>query len=624
MLADDILDRAAEQIADGQPVDWPAAEGSTRTPEDEHRIACLRIVDAVARAHRALPPDPAQGAGTMWGRYRLIQEVGAGSYGSVYRAFDPELEREVAIKILHRHVADSQLRDRLLQEGRALAKVRDTHVVSVLGVESYGDRVGLCMEFVHGDTLEQVLKTHGTMNAREATLVGQDVCRALAAVHGAGYVHRDVKVRNIMRDRTGRIVLMDFGAGREVDEGGGTGRANVAGTPPYMAPEVLAGEPATARSDVYSVGVLLYHLVTGRYPVEGSSIAEIRSAHMLGQRTPISERRSDLPLPFVQLIDRATVANPQDRWPSAGALLEALAAAMSDTPVRASWKALASMAVAALAAATALVTLLGWVMSYFSNNLVLGRAAFVRETPRDWLYWGLVSLASTIALGLFSAIVGSVALVVRRLALGVSSGARRFDAWVMRPIHRLQLDDAAVASHWALLCGAAVAGFAWWWNVPFLEELLGLYPDTLSTAPASKLAFLSSANRAAHENYRLWWVWSTIICGAAWAAVWWLSIRTRQRIGRGVLAAGALVLLFTLIMGAFPYRLLVKSDMEAARLRGQACYVAGERGEDVLVFCPGAPPPRSQVVPTASPDFERLGVVEDILTRISPNVRVSR
>ncbi len=91
--------------------------------------------------------------------------------------------------------------------------------MSVLGVESYGDRVGLCMEFVHGDTLDEVVRTHGTMNAREATLVGQDVCRALSAVHAAGYVHRDVKAGNIMRDRTGRIVLMDFGAGREIDDG---------------------------------------------------------------------------------------------------------------------------------------------------------------------------------------------------------------------------------------------------------------------------------------------------------------------------------------------------------------------------------------------------------------------
>ncbi len=105
MLADDDLDRAAGQIADGEAVDWPAVEGKARAHrKNNDHIASLRIVDTVARAHRALPPDLAQGAGRTWGRYRLTQVVGAGSYGSVYRAFDPELEREVAIKILHRQV----------------------------------------------------------------------------------------------------------------------------------------------------------------------------------------------------------------------------------------------------------------------------------------------------------------------------------------------------------------------------------------------------------------------------------------------------------------------------------------------------------------------------------------
>jgi hypothetical protein len=618
MLADDYLDRAAGQIADGEPVDWPAIEEKASTQDERERTASLRIVDAVARVHRALPPDTAQDAQQKWGRYRLTQVVGAGSYGSVYRAFDPELERELAIKILHRQVADSKLRERLLQEGRALAKVRHVHVVSVFGVESYGDRVGLCMEFVHGDTLEDVLQTHGTMNAGEATLVGQDVCRALAAVHAAGYVHRDVKARNIMRDRTGRIVLMDFGAGREIDLGGGgrKGPANVAGTPPYMSPEALAGDPATASSDVYAVGVLLYHLVTGRYPVEGATIEEVRAAHESGRKTPISERRADLPLVFMQVVERAIAANPRERFASAGALLNALTAVMGAIPTRSAWTTLAIPVLTSIVVAVATITFLGWVMSYFSNNLVLGRAPFVRESAADWLYWGLISLASTFALALFSALVISVLLVVRRLALGISGVARRVDAAVLDVARRLQLNDVNAASNWALIGSATVVGFTWWTFMPFIEQLLALYPDTISTAPAAKLAFLSAANRDAHVNYRLWFVWSTIISGAMWAFVWWLSTQTRDRVSRSVMFGGALVVLLALMMAAFPYRLLVKSDMEAARLRGQPCYVAGERGDELLVFCPGSAPPRSQVVPRTSPDLQRLGVIEDILTRI--------
>ena len=153
---------------------------------------------------------------------------------------------------------------------------------------------------------------------------------------------------------------------------------------------------------------------------------------------------------------------------------------------------------------------------------------------------------------------------------------------------------------------------------PFIEQLLALYPDTISTAPAEKIAFLSAANRAAHEDYRHSFVNATLICVAIWLPVWQLSVRRQSRLNWSVIVGGALVFLTALSMAAFPYRLLVKADMEAARLRGEPCYVAGERGDDLLVFCPGSEPPRSQVLPKSSPDLQRLVVIEDILDRIKP------
>ena len=217
------------------------------------------------RSAGATTVDTAQ----WWGRYRLDQKVGEGAFGCVYRAWDPELEREVAVKILHKRVAETPLRQALLREGRALAKVRHSHVVSVLSVESHDDQIALCMEFVTARRSKTCFRA-GLLSAGEAMLVCQDVCRALAAVHLAGFVHQDVKARNVMREKAGRIVLMDFGAGQDTSSSG-VGRASIAGTPLYMAPEVLAGEAPSAISDVYSVGVLLYHLVTGEYPVEGQT-----------------------------------------------------------------------------------------------------------------------------------------------------------------------------------------------------------------------------------------------------------------------------------------------------------------------------------------------------------------
>src|SRR5438552_15718280 len=165
---DDAIARAAEDVAEGRSVDWAAVAAHVQSPDAIERLNNLRLIGAIADVHRsgeeaesldrtisvdanhALPDD----VGEPWGRYRLLQRVGSGSFGSVYRAWDPQLEREIAIKILHRHVADDELKTRLLLEARALAKVRHPNIVSVYGVETYDDHVGLCMEFVRGETLD--------------------------------------------------------------------------------------------------------------------------------------------------------------------------------------------------------------------------------------------------------------------------------------------------------------------------------------------------------------------------------------------------------------------------------------------------------------------------------------
>jgi serine/threonine protein kinase/tetratricopeptide (TPR) repeat protein len=340
MSPDNPVERAMEAIVDGRAVDWSALEKAARTDDEREVLKCLRLVGDVADVHRAITHSLEDAEESMttsadrvsiestdnlsesWGKYRLVEKVGEGGFGSVYRAWDPELEREVAIKILHPDVSVNQLKERLLREGRALARVEHPNVVRVFGVESHEDRVGLCMEFIRGETLGTVVRTQGVRNAREAMLVGEDVCRALAAVHRAGFVHRDIKSGNVMRDRAGRIMLMDFSAGRQTDRKI-AGDFDRIGTPMYMAPEVLAGAPASFCSDVYSVGVLLYHLVTGKYPVEGRTVDDLLHAHRQGRRHLLIERRPDLPMPFVQVVERALAAVPL-RYDSAGTLLEAL------------------------------------------------------------------------------------------------------------------------------------------------------------------------------------------------------------------------------------------------------------------------------------------------------------
>jgi hypothetical protein len=343
-MPENVIEQAIDQVADRTPVDWDALERSLNSADERRWLDCVRVLEDIANFHIADGEDDAPAPGRAdaattetnrsaaattletakwWGRYRLDQKVGEGAFGCVHRAWDPELEREVAVKILHKRVAEARLKQALLREGRALARVRHPNVVSVLSVESHEDQIALCMEFVYGETLEDVL-SRGPLSAGEAMLVCQDVCRALAAVHLAGFVHQDVKARNVMREKAGRIVLMDFGAGQDASQLAGVGRARIAGTPLYMAPEVLAGEPSSAVSDVYSVGVLLYHLVTGEYPVEGQDLDGIRAAHMQGRRRLLSERRPELPVTFLQVVDRALASDPARRYTSAAQFLEAL------------------------------------------------------------------------------------------------------------------------------------------------------------------------------------------------------------------------------------------------------------------------------------------------------------
>lgn len=368
-------DELVESAIEGATVDWEGL--ASRAHGDEHRLLDhLRFVASLAALHRLdpdeigrdaeqwtrlygnvakLPVRPAVAAKTValrprhWGHFELLEHVGEGSFGEVYRARDTKLLREVAIKLLKPEAAsDRSIRERVLSEGRALARVDHPSVVRIHSVEEHDGRIGLCMEYVRGKTFEDVLDEQGPMSAQEAAHVGQEVCRALAAVHRVGLLHRDVKTRNVMRAEGGRIVLMDFGAGMVTEA---KASARLTGTPVYLAPEVLDGAPATPQSDLYSLGVLLFRLVTLEYPVTGSSMDDLRLGHRTGPRRHLADLRPNLPGTFIAAVESALDSRPSRRPASAGVLKRALAVDTLSPPSlarRLSW-ALALPTAAALA-----------------------------------------------------------------------------------------------------------------------------------------------------------------------------------------------------------------------------------------------------------------------------------
>lgn len=335
----------ATSISDGEPVDWDRAEAVA--PRDERDLLHgLRTIAGVAELHRralvdagstigsattvAGPPAgrPALEPGQVWGHLRIQKPLGRGGYGEVYLAWDSTLDRQVALKLYHR--ADPRGSERsLVEEGRLLARVRHPNVVDVYGADVHDRRPGLWMEYVRGRSLAKIIGDGGTLGAREATLIGIDLCRALAATHRVGLVHGDVKAHNVLREEGGRIVLMDFGAGgASSGEDGG----RISGTPLYMAPELFTGAGVSVHSDIYSFGVLLHHLVTGRFPVLGRSMRELGDAHRLGYRNLLRDERPDLPEAFLGVVERATAADPAARFDSAGAAEAALVRSLGLEP----------------------------------------------------------------------------------------------------------------------------------------------------------------------------------------------------------------------------------------------------------------------------------------------------
>jgi serine/threonine-protein kinase len=370
----------AVKVADRRAVDWEE-ELRASTSERERRIlAQLRLLESVARVHEssldaepltsveetALSDQIAQAAPSIWGHLELGEKLGEGAFGEVFRARDPRLEREVALKLLRPAGPEaSAIASKVIDEGRLLAKLRHPNVVTVHGAEIHDGRVGLWMEFVRGRSLERILRDQGYFGAREAGLIGVDLCRALAAVHRVGVIHRDVKAQNVMREEGGRIVLMDFGAGIEASAAEGT--KSISGTPLYMAPEVLLGGAATARADIYSLGVLLHHLVSGSFPVVATSWDELRKKHRQGETRLLRDDRPDLPEAFVRVVERATAALPENRFSTAGEMERALSQALgieSEGEARTAPRAPVSRrSVVVGLGAVAAVTLIAWFVS---------------------------------------------------------------------------------------------------------------------------------------------------------------------------------------------------------------------------------------------------------------------
>jgi eukaryotic-like serine/threonine-protein kinase len=264
------------------------------------------------------------------GRFELLELVGRGGMSSVWKAHDRLLDRTVAIKVLHEHYTqDEEYVERFRREARSVAQVSHPNIVTVIDRGEDSGRQFIVFEFVEGENLKQVIEREGALPVRDALLLSLQMARALGFAHDRGLVHRDVKPQNVLLNDEGQAKMTDFGIARSVDVEGVTVTGTVLGTSEYIAPEQARGQRVDAHTDVYSLGVVLFELLTGSVPFHGESFVTVALRHVNEPPPDVLEYRPDCPPRVALLIERSMAKSPDER-PSMDELVQELEACLAD------------------------------------------------------------------------------------------------------------------------------------------------------------------------------------------------------------------------------------------------------------------------------------------------------
>ena len=585
LLGDDRPPRG-DLRADGAPADM--------TPEEE---ALLRELFVLAKTESPLE---------RWGKFTNLKEIGSGGFGTVYSAMDPVLQTRVALKLYHPH-RSQRPKAELLSEARKLARVRHPNVVVVHGAEEIDGQVGVWMELVEGDTLDDKDRSGSQLDAEAAAEVGIALCEALEAVHAAGVVHGDIKAQNVVRGTDGRVVLMDFGAARFRDPSAVDANETRAGTPVYMAPELFKlqgdrlSEP-TVQSDLYAVGVLLFYLVTGKFPVQGRSAQDVMTAQDDGRAVLLRDARPDLRYQFVEVVETALARTPEQRQLSAGVLAEELRRSRKKKAAGLTWGQHVARVTGIAATTVFAVGVLGLISSRAFEVFV----GVDRDLGAGLMDYFRVGQDLILPLGIDTA-VGAMLL---GLLAGLRSVTRRVTAWrtgrsVDGTVHSMESSprwDPKSAAAMSLIVGAiCLFGIA----LTYADIFSGLVAMQRLPDPSVDLSVLGPSNQRHQINHSTFSVVLAVGLGALLLRGFpdWERQAKDVTPVRSMKWATVAIVVVTLAAAVVPHKVLWE-PFEVVEYGGMEFYVIGSSDEELQLFTPRSPGARERVL-LSDPDLVR-------------------
>jgi serine/threonine protein kinase len=585
------------------------------------------------------PPDVQPGQ-HIAGRYEIIRRLGAGGMGHVFLARDTDLERQVALKFLIAAASAADIRSRIFHEARAAARITHSNIAVVHDVGLHDGRAFLVMEYVEGENLAQILKRERP-TLEKILAVGRQLASALAVAHEKGIIHRDLKPANIQLARDGSAKILDFGVAHamaSVEEApGGTttaaaplstlatlrterGAIRHPGTPAYMSPEQMFGKPIDGRSDIYSLGVILYEMATGHRPYSTDDPLDVVLALSRNLMRPSGEE-THLPEDVNDVIGRMLAVELDKRYQKAEDVEAAFAVLMGrdqalaqPKPTRVKSRLRTAVRVSAVLLSIPIVVgAIGYVTT-FNFNLSLSRTApFNQESPLVWLTMGRMALlAPVLRLTLILVGIWAVRFIVRlaRLSKRVDSMLTEGQARTKRLSSTLKLDDPVVMGQGVAAIGLVALLLV---TLRFYDVLQAVMTDWSNQVDIRQRIFtLQHFGRITDLRFLL--DFFTLIFAVAAVRVARLRALQPVRRGAGALAAVIATLVLTVLLSQFPYRIVYQNKFERVDAAGDRCYIIGESTAQWLLFCPDNPPPRCRRVSRTDSSVRRSGKTESIFS----------